>query len=281
MKITLVYNPKSGSARPLQELRNIFDTHGITITRAVPIKKHFKAALKAPIENGECIAVIGGDGTISAVASLVVGTKATLIPLPGGTLNHFTKDLGIDQDLMTAVANVKTARPRTIDIGSVNTLFFINNSSIGLYPSSLHARKRLEDTLGKWPAAVIGSLRALMRYRTYDVEINGQRLSTPFVFVGNNDYKLDAFGPEGRTTLAEGVLSVYIVNALTRWALVKVFAHALIGKLDILSDFIALKTTSFTITSTHARLSVSRDGEVSRVRTPLTYSIKKAQLRIL
>lgn len=281
MKITLVHNPRSGNARPLHKLRELFDAHNITISNIVPIKKGFEAKLKTPIENGEYIAVIGGDGTISTVAGLVASSNATLIPLPGGTLNHFTKDLGIDQDLETAIKNINTAKPRHIDIASVNGLFFINNSSIGMYPASLHARKRHEDTLGKWPAAIIGSLRALIRYRTYDVTINDQRLNTPFMFVGNNDYKLDTFGPAGRDTLTKGILSVYVLNSKTRWGLVKVFAHALTGKLNILNDFIAFKTTSFTITSRHMRLSVSRDGEVSHLTTPLTYKIKKAQLKIL
>lgn len=281
MKITLVYNPKSGSSRPVTELKKLFSVHGITVSNAVPIKHGLHAALKTPINNSEYIAVIGGDGTIGTVASLLAGTNATLIPLPGGTLNHFIKDLGINQDLETAIKNLKTAKPRRIDIASANNLHFINNSSIGVYPASLHARKRLEDLFGKWPAAIVGSLRALIRYRTYEVEINGQHLVTPFVFVGNNDYRLDALGPERRTSLTEGVLSVYILNSSTRWALVKVFAHALVRRLDVLGDFIAFKTTSFTITSKHARLSVSHDGEVSRVSTPLTYSIEKAQLNVL
>lgn len=280
MKITLVYNPRSGSARPLHELRELFDAHDITISHVVPVGKSLRAKLKTPIENGEYIAVVGGDGTIGSVAGLVAGSDATLVPLPGGTLNHFTKDLDIDQNLETAIKNIKSATSRRIDIASVNGHFFINNSSIGMYPASLHARKRLEDMLGKWPAAIIGSLRALMRYRTYDVTIDDEQLNTPFVFVGNNDYKLDTLGPAGRDTLTDGVLSVYILNSKTRWGLVKVFAHALTGKLNILNDFIAFKTTSFTITSKHRRLSVSRDGEVSHLTTPLIYKIEKAQLKI-
>lgn len=281
MKITLVYNPESGSSRPLSELRRLFEAHNITISEAIQVKKGFMAQLKTPIKNCEYIAVIGGDGTISSIAGLIAGTEATLIPLPGGTLNHFTKDLGVDQDLEIAIKNIKAAKPRHVDVASVNGLFFINNSSIGMYPASLHARKRLEDTLGKWPAAVIGSLRALMRYRTYDVTINNKHLTTPFVFVGNNDYKLDTFGPTGRESLTGGILSVYILNSKTRWGLVKVFVHALTGQLHILSDFIAFKTTSFTITSRHTRLSVSRDGEVSHLTTPLTYKIEKVRLKVL
>lgn len=281
MNITLVYNPKSGSSRSLAELRALFTKHGITISKVIPIKKGFETQLKTPIENSEYIAVIGGDGTISAVAGLVAETCAILIPLPGGTLNHFTKDLCIDQDLDSAIADLATASTRSIDIAQVNNLYFVNNSSIGLYPSSLHVRRHLEDRLGKWLAALIGGLRVLIRYRTYDVAVNGQHVTTPFIFVGNNDYQLDTLGFQGRTSLSGGSLSVYIVNAHTRWGLVKVFAHAIVGKLNISNDFISFKAKSLTITSKHRHLSISHDGEVSHVEPPVTYEIKSKKLTIL
>lgn len=281
MNIVLVYNLKSGSARSFAELRSLFEKYNITISKAVPIKKNFEQLLKDPIKNSEMIAVVGGDGTISAVAGLVAKTNATLIPLPGGTLNHFTKDLGIEQNLEKAIEQLTTAKPRTVDIGRINDIYFINNSSIGLYPSSLHTRKRLEDYLGKWPAAIIGGLRALIRHRTYEISINDQLIKSPFIFAGNNDYKLDSFGLEGRAQLDEGILSIYIVKSQSRWSLLKIFAHAVIGRLNSLDDFASFKTESFTITSKHTHLSVSHDGEVSRIATPITYTIEKKQLKIL
>ena len=281
MNVVLVYNLKSGSARSLTELYTLFKKYGITVSKAIPIKKSFEHHLKDPIKNSEMIAVIGGDGTISAVAGLVAKTNATLIPLPGGTLNHFTKDLGIEQNLEKAIEQLTTAKPRSVDIGRINDTYFINNSSIGLYPSSLHARKRLEDYFGKWPAAIIGGLRALVRYRTYEVSINNQLIKSPFIFAGNNDYKLESFGLQGRDRLDTGLLSIYIVKSQSRWSLLNIFAHAAIGRLNSLDDFISFKTESFTITSKQTRLSVSHDGEVSHITTPITYSIEKKQLKIL
>lgn len=281
MNVVLVYNLKSGSAHSLTELRSLFKKYGIAISKAIPVKKTFEQELRHPIKNGEMIAVVGGDGTISAVASLVAKTNATLIPLPGGTLNHFTKDLGIEQDLERAIEKLATAKPRSIDIGRINDTYFINNSSIGLYPSSLHTRKRLEDRLGKWPAAIIGGLRALIRYRIYEISINDQHIKSPFIFAGNNDYKLESFGLETRTRLDAGILSIYIVRSRSRWSLLKIFAHAFIGKLNSLDDFTSFKTESFTIASRHSHLSISHDGEVSRIATPVTYKIEKKQLKIL
>ena len=51
----------------------------------------------------ELVIVGGGDGTISAAASALVGTDTTLGILPLGTLNHFARDLGIPADVGEAV----------------------------------------------------------------------------------------------------------------------------------------------------------------------------------
>ena len=169
MNITLVYNPKSGSSLSRQALRKKCDAANITIDKFVAIGDGFERKLSSAITAGASIAVIGGDGTVSAVAGLVANTKATLIPLPGGTLNHFTKDLDIPQDVDEALARLRRLKPRTIDIASVNDMMFINNSSIGLYPASLRSREKLESKLSKWSAAVVASWRAFVNLQTYRV----------------------------------------------------------------------------------------------------------------
>ncbi len=66
----------------------------------------------------DTVVAAGGDGTVSAVASRIAGTSRTLGVIPGGTLNHFAKDLKIPQELDAAVALLR-ARPtrRVIDAG--------------------------------------------------------------------------------------------------------------------------------------------------------------------
>src|SRR5689334_13890599 len=53
-------------------------------------------AARVAVRHGSSIVVAGGgDGTVSAVASVLAGTSSRLGVLPLGTLNHFAKDLGI------------------------------------------------------------------------------------------------------------------------------------------------------------------------------------------
>src|SRR6478672_3774892 len=76
------------------------------------------------------IVAAGGDGTINAVASALVGSSTSLGVIPCGTLNHFARDLGIPLDQTEAVLATLRGRAREIDVGEVNGRFFLNNSSI-------------------------------------------------------------------------------------------------------------------------------------------------------
>lgn len=281
MKIVIVFNPKSGSALSKSELRKKCSAAGIEIERFVPLDDGFERKLAPYIKKGARIAAVGGDGTISAVAGKVAGTRAILVPLPGGTLNHFTKDLGISQDIDEALSALKKRRPRQVDIASVNGTFFINNSSMGVYPASLHSRDEIEPAVGKWPAAVIAAWWALVRLKTYRVTIDDEAFTTPFIFVGNNRYSLDSFGGTERTTLDEGLLTVFAAKTRSRLVLLKISLFALVGKAKELSDFDEFHARTLTIETAHRKLSVSHDGEVSRLTSPLEYELHAKALRVL
>ena len=75
------------------------------------------------------IVAAGGDGTINAVASEVVGTDTILGVLPMGTLNHFARDLHIPTGLSEAIATLGSGTTARIDVGEVNGRIFLNNSA--------------------------------------------------------------------------------------------------------------------------------------------------------
>ena len=112
MKVVLVYNPGSGSHSSLKDLQKQFADASIKILETIKVGPNLEASLHKHIKQGEIIAVVGGDGSISAVANMIADTEAVLMPLPGGTLNHFTKDLEIPQSIPDALKYFKTAKTR-------------------------------------------------------------------------------------------------------------------------------------------------------------------------
>src|SRR6185437_9474903 len=63
---------------------------------------------------GGALGVLGGDGTVNAAAAVAVRHGLPLALLPGGTLNHFAYDLGIETYAEAARA-VETGEAVAVD----------------------------------------------------------------------------------------------------------------------------------------------------------------------
>lgn len=279
MKVVLVYNAGAGSYSSAQDLKKAFTDSSIEIIDLIKIESGFEASLKHHIKKGEIIAVVGGDGSISAVAGLLKDTKATLMPLPGGTLNHFTKDLGIPQSLPDALAYFRSAKKVKVDTGQVGSETFINNSSIGIYSDSLLDRDKHEKNIGKWPSMVLSIFTSLFRFRTYSVEFGGKKYSTPLVFIGNNTYTLKGLTFQ-RSKLHEGTLSVYMVIGTSRLNLFWAIVHLIAGRKNVYKKLKSFSTKSLVI-RTRKSVRVSKDGEHQKMTSPLHYKINESSLFIL
>ena len=229
----------------------------------------------------------GGDGTVSAVAGALVDSEIVLGVLPLGTLNHFAKDLGIPLALEEAAEAIVGGRVVRVDVGEVNGRVFVNNSSLGLYPEIVRDREQQQRRLGrgKWPALAWASLAALRRYAFLKVtlRIDGTEhlRRTPFVFVGNNEYRMEGFAiGERQGSLCDGRLSVYFAQRPGRLRLLVLALRALVGRLRQARDFEALLVADFVIESGHRTLRVATDGEISEMRTPLRYRTRPSCLRV-
>ena len=229
----------------------------------------------------------GGDGTVNAVAAELIGTEKTLGVLPLGTLNHFAKDLNIPLDLEAAARNLIEGEATEVDIGEVNGRVFINNSSLGLYPSIVRHREQQQERLGrgKWFAALWATFEVFRRYPLFSVRLsaNGQefRRRTPFVFIGNNEYQMHTFNLGARSCLDAGQLSLHLTRDIGRLGLLRLAASALFGRLREAKDFDALCTREVWIETHRKRLRVATDGEVNIMKSPLHYRVRPAALRVI
>ena len=230
----------------------------------------------------------GGDGTVSTVAAALVNTDKALGVLPLGTLNHFAKDLGLPQDLEEAARALLAGRVERVDAAEVNGRVFINNSGLGLYPSIVRERERRQERhgLGKWAALAWATLSVLRRYPYLLAKLSadGRTLSrrTPFVFVGNNEYELDAFRIGARSRLDAGRLCVHLTRRdAGRLGLARLALRAVAGRLREDRDFESLSTDELTIETHQRHARVSLDGEVTVMETPLRYRTLPGALRVI
>jgi len=234
----------------------------------------------------EVIVAAGGDGTINSIAAAVLDTDKILGVLPLGTLNHFAKDLGIPIELETAAQTIIAGHTTEVDVAEVNGRVFLNNSSLGLYPMIVREReKRQRLGFGKWPAFFWATIQALRRYPLLDVRlrVNDELLhrTTPFVFVGNNEYAMDLFNIGARNRLDKGVLSIYITQRASRLKLITLALRAVLGNLRNDKDFLELRSNEVKIATRHQRLRVAFDGEIEVMKPPLEYRIRSRALRVI
>ncbi|HEX8284452.1 MAG TPA: diacylglycerol kinase family protein [Pyrinomonadaceae bacterium] len=230
----------------------------------------------------------GGDGTVGTVAAELAGTDTALGVLPLGTLNHFAKDLGVPLELEAAARNVCEGREVSVDVGEVNGQVFVNNSSLGLYPRIVRRRDKLRerDGSGKWSAFFRASLAVLRRYTFLNVRLDadGQRIvrRTPFVFVGNNEYRMESLQLGGRERLDDGLLSLYVAHRTGRLGLLRLALSAFFGRLSEAEDFDALGAQEIWVeTRRPRRIAVATDGEVTVMTTPLHYRVRPGALKVI
>jgi diacylglycerol kinase family enzyme len=241
------------------------------------------------VSNGaRAVVAGGGDGTVGSVAGALAGSEMPLGVLPLGTLNHFAKDLRIPLGLEEAARNVCEGREVLVDVGEVNGQVFINNSSLGLYPRIVRRRERLQERegSGKWSAFARASLAVLRRYPFLNVRLDadGQRIvrSTPFVFVGNNEYRMESLRMGGRQRLDAGRLCLYVAHRTGRLGLLRLALSALFGRLGRAGDFDSLGAEEIWVeTRRPKRLPVATDGEVNVMTTPLHFRVRPGALKVI
>lgn len=234
----------------------------------------------------DAVIAAGGDGTVSAVAAGLAdaGTDVVLGVVPLGTLNHFAKDLGVPT-LEVALDVIAAGHVDRIDVGEVNGRVFVNNSSIGLYPEMVAQRdvERRRNGLGKWPAMMRAAFRTLLRFPLLHVAIaladSVFSAKTPFVFIGNNEYSRGVRGLGTRRRLDRGTLAVHTIRATRRLHMFWVMLLAVLRRREP-PELESHAVERADIVTSKRSLRVAVDGEVVRMKPPLTYKSRPGALRV-
>jgi len=288
----VLLNPVSGVASRPQlhdEVKQLFQNARVDAqVRLLAPDQSIAAQARAVLDmQPRAIVAGGGDGTVSAIASVLAGTSTPLGVLPLGTLNHFAKDTGIPLDLPKAVQTVADAHTRRVDLGRVNDCIFINNSSIGVYPSFVEARDRFRHQgRSKWPAIALAMAEVLRREGEVAIRLHAARARvvgrTPFVFVGNNEYLVEGFKLGRRARLDGGRLHAYFAPPVRTRHLPKLFAQALFGYARREHALETIAASELWVETIFRRsVDVACDGEIVTLDTPLHFRSWPAALSVL
>lgn len=228
--LVVVANADSGSGRATEVLDTIAAGLPGAEIHCFDRSDDLDAVLIDAARRCRSLGVVGGDGTVNAAVRAALEAGVPLAVFPGGTLNHFARDLGLDS-VDDAIEAVRSGQVVAIDVGTVDERAFVNNASIGSYTDLVDERERMERRAGKWPAMVVALVRVLRRGRRFDVRLDGERRTVWMVFFGNGEFEPAGFAPSDRHDLVDGLLDVRLIDADPPLSRVRLVIALLFGAL--------------------------------------------------
>jgi diacylglycerol kinase family enzyme/membrane-associated phospholipid phosphatase len=285
----VVVNPSSGSGRasaalgpaPEQQIRRALPRADIHILApADDLAGLFREAAERP--GVLALGMSGGDGSVAVAAHAARTAHLPLVVFPGGTLNHFAGAAGIDSFADTIEA-VRRGEGTTVDacLGD-DPITVLNTASIGVYPELVEQREKLENAIGKWPAALVAGHKVLRRSEPVEFRRQDGPVRSWMLFVGVNRYHPRNIIPLSRRSLSDNLLDIRSIRADVSASRLRVFANLALG--SYLSSWLRSVPGVGTLLAVHtetrttmdfrvdASVAFAHDGEV-RVAPPAGFPV--------
>ncbi len=278
--LVVVVNPGSGSGSASDLVDRITDElPGAEVVQCAAADD-LDAVLSAAASRCRSLGVVGGDGSVNAAARAALDAGVPLVVFPGGTLNHFARDLGLDS-IDDAIEAVRHGQVVAIDVATIDDRTFVNNGSVGSYSALVDERERLERRVGKWPAMVLALGRVLRRSERFDVVLDGESRTVWMVFFGNCEYEPSGFAPAERPDLVDGLLDVRLIDAGPPWSRSRLVVALLLGALarSRVYERRVVPSISIRCGDGHGRTRLAADGET--FDGPAAFLVRKRPTALL
>ena len=275
--LVVVFNASSGSGKSEAiELieRELPDAEIVRMDDADEID----TVMKEAAGRARAIGVVGGDGTISAAAAAALDADVPIMIVPGGTLNHFARDVGIE-DADEAIDAVRSGEVIEVDVGMIDGRMFLNTASFGTYSEFVEAREQFENRIGKWPAVFVALWRTVLWCDPLDVTINGERCRIWTIFIGNCAYDPPGFAPATRTRLDDDRFDVRIIDGTRPAARLRLVLAVLTGQVGRSSVYTRRLIDRLDVTAGSSSV-LAADGEIFEGSGAFTVEKNARRLRV-
>ncbi len=295
--LTLIINTCAGHRGLFQQslpdqLAQVFEKHGFEVNTAIicnpddigPIVQ--KALAEYRTRQGMIVGA-GGDGTLNSIAQRLLHSNVPLGIIPLGTFNYVARVLGIPLDPLAAADIAMKGVARWVHVGRVNQYIYLNNASLGLYPTLIEQRENDKHRFGRFKAvALVSGLAVLMKeHQTMklQMQIDGhpEWIETPVVFFGNNQLQLQDMHLELANCAAQGKLAAVAVQGMTPLNTLKLIAKMQLGTFEQSPEVIRYCADTIIIKSASRHLKVAIDGEIVQMTTPLRFQVVREGIKIM
>jgi YegS/Rv2252/BmrU family lipid kinase len=290
-KTFVVMNPVAGTldaAVVREKIQKILEEHDLPFEiYETTAESNPKQKVREAIRNGfKLFLAVGGDGTLSSVASGLVDTDLPLVIIPTGTWNALARYLDIPLQLDQALELLFQEHTiRAIDVMQVEKEFYILNVSAGLSSPLIATAKREEKRrFGKLPDLWRG-VKRLLQFPSYrfDVKIDGQltTLRAAELMVANvRNVGLKSLELDKEIHLDDGKLNVCRIYAKSVGDYFGLVISMLTGSQEQNWNVMCMDATREVEIRSNRNLSVQGDGDVIG-RLPVTVKLRPKAVRIV
>jgi undecaprenyl-diphosphatase len=263
--LELVLNTSAGAGQQAEELTDaLLRELPQAVVRAVP-GEEVEPALRDAAGRARVLGVCGGDGTVNTAAGIALEAGLPLAVLPGGTLDHFARELGITGPEALAAA-VREGNGVEVTVGSTwaggDGGYFLNTFALGVYPELVVEREKREGRIGKWPAMAVAMARLVRHAEPVHVDVDGEERRLWTLFAGNGHYHPAGFAPSWRERLDDGVMDIRLVDAERPLARTRLVLAVLTGRLGASRVHEQRVVARLRVRSREGARRMAHDGEV-------------------
>ena len=287
----LVLNPVSGvksSVIVRDRFETVFQNAGWSIEVHITAPKESLAEIiRQSISNGISLVVAaGGDGTVSEVASALVGTGIPLGIIPAGTGNALAHNLGIPLALEDALKLLIGPNHRILlDALAFPHRYYLLNVGVGLSASLIKSTPREHKRRFGYLAYVWHLLAQAsgLRLRRYRLNIDGKQYriwASELMVVNSSIIGLGELKAFSEINADDGKVEVLAIRAPTIFGLARIALRFMLGYRQKGPGYITYTAAkSITIHSRKSEV-VQADGEIIG-RTPIEIHVCPAAVEII
>jgi diacylglycerol kinase family enzyme len=229
----------------------------------------------------------GGDGTISAAASIAWKNGIALGVVPAGTMNLFARSLRVPLDIWQALDVLASGEVDNVDIASANGRPFIHQFSAGLHARMVRYRNAYSyrSRLGKIRASTKAALGVVFNPPEFEVEFEAagmrERRRVSAISVSNNPFGENAL--LYADNLTSGELGFYTANPLKPLGVARLAIDMLRGKVRENADVMVMHPAEVHLhfPKLRSKANCVMDGELLPLERDVSIRLHPGELKVL
>ena len=267
LKIFFILNRKSG-IRNLNDLIKLIDQK--SKSHPFDYTLHFLDSFSTELIRKEInkykpniVAVAGGDGTISLMASILEGSSIPLAIIPFGSANGMAKDLEIPIEIEESIEVLLNGTIKKIDLIKINDRKCIHLADVGLNARVVNRfDKDLKRGLFTYAKHLFGEMFFLKNY-VFHIVYDGKKIrrkGVSITFANASKYGTGAvINPEGR--LDDGKFELVLVKPFPKIKLLSIAWKMFTNQLHT-SDYVEIFSCKKAVVFSNKKTTLQIDGEI-------------------